>query len=193
MESDHVYPEDNGEHGWINDPTEIFQFDPKFDEFDDYFNKSLSITPQIPTTHNLLVNQHITHWRVMFDFFSMKRHLKSWNPEGIFPHDPGGRIICQFRQYLEKLFAISIGYISMMRNNLQSYKKGVTGFYPKLKLFWSCSHMNCCLQYILHINLHILYFYFTKMNLNLKELQESKEYIKSYQENKIEFLDEFYF
>ena len=53
--------------------------------------------------------------------------------------------------------------------------------------------MNCCLQYILHINLHILYFYFTKMNLNLKELQESKEYIKSYQENKIEFLDEFYF
>ena len=104
MESDHVYPEDNGEHDWINDPTEIFQFDPKFDEFDDYFNKSLSITPQIPTTHNLLVDQHLSHWRVMFDFFSMKRHLKSWNPESIFPHDPGGRIIFQFRKYLEKFF-----------------------------------------------------------------------------------------
>ena len=31
------------------------------------------------------------------------------------------------------------------------------------------------------------------MNLNLKEFQESNNYIKSYQENKIEFLDEFYF
>ena len=31
------------------------------------------------------------------------------------------------------------------------------------------------------------------MNLNLKELQESIKYIKSYQENKIEFLDEYIF
>ena len=31
------------------------------------------------------------------------------------------------------------------------------------------------------------------MNLNLKEIQESNNYIKSYQENKIEFLDELYF
>ena len=30
------------------------------------------------------------------------------------------------------------------------------------------------------------------MNLNLKEFQESNNYIKSYQENKIEFLDELY-
>ena len=44
----------------------------------------------------------------------------------------------------------------------------LTGFYPKLKSFWSCSHMNCCLHYMLHINLHILYIYILKMNLNLK-------------------------
>ena len=31
-----------------------------------------------------------------------------------------------------------------------------------------------------------------KMNLNLKEFQESNNHIKSYQENKIEFLDELY-
>ena len=31
------------------------------------------------------------------------------------------------------------------------------------------------------------------MNQNLKELQESIKYIKSYQENKIEFLDKFLF
>ena len=31
------------------------------------------------------------------------------------------------------------------------------------------------------------------MNLNLKEFQESSNYIKSYQENKIGFLDELYF
>ena len=33
----------------------------------------------------------------------------------------------------------------------------VIGFYQQLKSFWSCSHMNCCLQNILHINLHIFY------------------------------------
>ena len=49
----------------------------------------------------------------------------------------------------------------------------VTGFYTKLKSFWSCSHMNCCRHYMVHINLHILYIYFIKLNLNLKEFQES--------------------
>ena len=89
----------------------------------------------------------------------------------------------------------------------------VTEFYPKLKSFGPCSHMNCCLHYMLHINLHILYIYFFNLNLNLKELhinlhilyilfiktnlnlkefQLSNKYFKSYQENKIEFLDEFY-
>ena len=46
---------------------------------------------------------------------------------------------------------------------------------------------------MLHTNFHILYIYFIKMNLNLKEFQESIKYNKSYQENKIEFLDELYF
>ena len=44
---------------------------------------------------------------------------------------------------------------------------------------------------MLHINLH-LYMYFVKVNLYLKEFHESNNYIKSYQENKIEFLDERY-
>ena len=44
----------------MNDPTKKFQFDPKFDEFDDYINKLLSITPEISSTHNLLVNNHTT-------------------------------------------------------------------------------------------------------------------------------------
>ena len=46
---------------------------------------------------------------------------------------------------------------------------------------------------MLHINLHILYILFIKLNLNLKELQESNNDFKSYQENKIQFLDELYF
>ena len=98
--------EDDGEPDWTNDPTEKFQLDQKFDEFDDYINKSLSITSQISSTHNLLVNKHTTQWGVTFDFFSMKRHLKGWNPEGKLPHDPGGRIIYQLMKYLQKIFAI---------------------------------------------------------------------------------------
>ena len=34
--------------------------------------------------------------------------------------------------------------------------KVITGFYQQVKSFWSCSHMNYCLQTILHINLHIV-------------------------------------
>ena len=99
-------PEDNVEPDWTNDPTEKLQCDSNSDEFGDYINKSLSITPHISSTHNLLVNKHTTQWGVAFDFFPMKRHLKSWNPEGKFPHDPGGRKMCQLKKYLEKLFAI---------------------------------------------------------------------------------------
>ena len=44
---------------------------------------------------------------------------------------------------------------------------------------------------MVHINLHIIYIDFFKMNLHLEDLQESIKSIKSYQENKIEFLDEF--
>ena len=40
---DYVHPEDNGEPDSANDPTERFQFDPNFDEFGDYVNRSLSI------------------------------------------------------------------------------------------------------------------------------------------------------
>ena len=53
--------------------------------------------------------------------------------------------------------------------------------------------MNCCLQNILHINLHFLYIIHIKTSWKIQELEESIKYIKSYQENKIEFLDESYF
>ena len=64
---DYEHPEDNGEPDWAIDPNEMFQFDPNFDEFGDYVNRSLSIldilddTPQISPTHNLLVNKHAFH------------------------------------------------------------------------------------------------------------------------------------
>ena len=53
--------------------------------------------------------------------------------------------------------------------------------------------MNCCQHYMLHINLHILYIHFINLNLNLEEFQESNNYSKSYQVNKIEYFDELYF
>ena len=51
---DYVHPEDNGELDWSNEPTENFQSDPTFDEFDYYINKLLSITPKF--------HQLITYW-----------------------------------------------------------------------------------------------------------------------------------
>ena len=61
---DYVHPENNREPDSVNDPTEWFQFDPNFDEFGDYVNRSLSIldilddTLQISSTHNILVKKH---------------------------------------------------------------------------------------------------------------------------------------
>ena len=77
----------------------------------------------------------------------------------------------------------------MMIYDPHSYKRGVTGFYPKLKSFWSCSHMNCCQHYMLNINLHIIYIFFFKLNFDLKEVQVSNNYFKSYQETKMKILD----
>ena len=97
---DYVHPKDNGEPNSTYDSTEKFPVDPIFDEFDDYVNKLLSITPRISSTHNLLVNKHTTLWGGTVDFFPMKRHVKIWNPEDKFPHDPAGGIICQLIKYL---------------------------------------------------------------------------------------------
>ena len=53
--------------------------------------------------------------------------------------------------------------------------------------------MNCCQHYMLHINLHILYIYFIKLNFNLKEVQESNNYFKSYQVNNTRYYIELHF
>ena len=103
---DYVHPMDNGEPNSTCDSIEKFQVDPTFDKFDDYINKLLSITPQISSTHNLLVNKHTTIWGRTVDFFPMRRHFKSWDSESRFPHDPGGSIICQPIKYLKRFFAI---------------------------------------------------------------------------------------
>ena len=103
---DYVHPKGNAEPNSPYDSTENFQVDPTFDEFDDYINKLLSITPQISSTHNILVNKHTTLRGGTVDFIPMKRHLKSWDSEDRFPHDPGGSIICQLIKYLKKFFAI---------------------------------------------------------------------------------------
>ena len=62
---DYEHPENNGEPDWAIHPNENFQFDPNFDEFGDYVNRSLSILdildeiPKLSPIHNLLVNKHV--------------------------------------------------------------------------------------------------------------------------------------
>ena len=62
---DYEHAENNGEPDWAIDPNENFRFDPSFDEFGDYVNRSLSMheilddTPKISPIHNLLVNKHV--------------------------------------------------------------------------------------------------------------------------------------
>ena len=65
----------------------------------------------------------------------------------------------------------------MMTNISNSYKRGVTGFYPKLKSFWSCSHMNCCQHYMLHINLYFIYS-FHQIQLKFQRISRIHQLLK---------------
>ena len=62
---DYEHPENNGEPDWAIDPNENFQFDPYFDEFGHYVNRSLSILDILDETHkpspihNLLANKYV--------------------------------------------------------------------------------------------------------------------------------------
>ena len=62
---DYELPENDVEPDWAIDPTKTFQFDPNFDEFGDYVNRSLSIldildeTPPISPIYKLMVNKHV--------------------------------------------------------------------------------------------------------------------------------------
>ena len=55
---DYGHPKDNGEPNSTYDSIEKFQVDPIFDEFDDYINILLTITPPMSPTHNLVVDKH---------------------------------------------------------------------------------------------------------------------------------------
>ena len=65
---DYEHPDNNGEPDWAIDPNEKFQFDPNFDEFGDYVNRSRSIldildeTPPMSPIHKLMVNKHVFQW-----------------------------------------------------------------------------------------------------------------------------------
>ena len=48
---DYEHPQNNGEPDWAIDPNKKFQFDPNFDEFGDYVNRSLSILDILDDTH----------------------------------------------------------------------------------------------------------------------------------------------
>ena len=64
----------------------------------------------------------------------------------------------------------------MMMYNSYSYKRGVTGFYPKAQKFvWSCYHMNCCLQkYIIHQFTYVIYYLFQENFKNAKNYENPR-------------------
>ena len=56
-------------------------------------------------------------------------------------------------------------------------------FFPSPISFWSCTHVNSCQNYTLHINLHILLISLLKASLKIQELLESIKYIKRHMQN----------
>ena len=70
---DYEHPENNGEPDWAIDPNENFQFDPNFDEFGDYVNRSLSILDILdPKFH-----QFIIYWLINMSFNKHQLIMKS--------------------------------------------------------------------------------------------------------------------
>ena len=65
-------------------------------------------------------------------------------------------------------------------------------FYQKIKIFVSCYHMNCCLQkYTTHQFTYFFIIYFNTKS-KIQKLSKPNKYIKSYQQNMIEFLEKLF-
>ena len=54
------------------------------------------------------------------------------------------------------------------------------------KSFWSCTHVNSCWKYILHINLHILLMILFKISLKIKKSRKSNKNSNRYTQTKFE-------
>ena len=59
--------------------------------------------------------------------------------------------------------------------------------------FWSCTHVNSCYTYTLHINLHILLIILCKATSRIQELSKYIKYIKSYKQNNLNYFVKFVF
>ena len=85
MRLGYQHQEDNRDPDLANDMNERFKFDPKFDEFSNYVNRSLSIldilndTPQISKTH-YLVNKHAFH-RTPIDYDKLRPYFGCINSD----------------------------------------------------------------------------------------------------------------
>ena len=79
-----------------------------------------------------------------------------------------------------RLFFRSLGEASNTEepHKTQTPKYKTTGFYPSLKSFWSCFHMNCCQHYMLHINLHILYIYFHQVQFKFDRISRTQQLLQ---------------
>ena len=51
----------------------------------------------------------------------------------------------------------------------------VTGFYTKLKSFWSCSHMNCCRHYMVHINFTYFIYLFYQVESEFERISRIQQ------------------
>ena len=63
---DFTYPSGDGESPWSNDHTEMFAFDPIFDEFGDYTHRAIQplnimddLSQQMTTFPTIRANQHV--------------------------------------------------------------------------------------------------------------------------------------
>ena len=72
--------------------------------------------------------------------------------------------------------------VHLLLDELCGVHHALTGFCTSPKSFWSCTHVNSCQQYKLHINLHILLIILCKATLNIQESRKSNKYIKSYKQ-----------
>ena len=90
---DYVHPKDNGEPNSTMIQLKSFKLIQHLMNLMIISTNYFQLHPKLhqPITYWLI---NIQQWGVKVDFFPMKRHLKSWNSEGRFSHDPGGRIIC---------------------------------------------------------------------------------------------------
>ena len=107
--------------------------------------------------------------------------------QGKYPHDPGGRDICQIKEYLEQLYKnLTMLFNNKLPTDLYTTFQIIKLLIKKgnLNLIHNKNYISIIIyKNIVHINLYILFLIYFKTISKMQKLSKSNKFIRRYIQN----------